>query len=239
MVRCKQLTRRALYKLLGGLKPDRWLTVYVRPTSFPGWLESIELVEHAEYLTSLVEMAYQVRKSETGAAIFWGPKKYIILPPFPIEVDQIITWLDPSYLRGLLERKYRLGIILLRVGAYSLGIFEGDRLILSKTGKRRILPRQRAGGMSAARYARIRDEQISQLYKQVIWELERRFPPHKLDWILLGGEKVALRRLIRSSKYLQQHASITLKRILAVRRPSHKALRAILREVFKSKVYTF
>src|SRR3712207_4367954 len=57
----------------------------------------------------------------TGFAVFWGPAaRMVVAPPFPIEVRSEATGYQTAPLRQLLERPRTLGVILVRLGGYSV-----------------------------------------------------------------------------------------------------------------------
>jgi peptide subunit release factor 1 (eRF1) len=49
-----------------------------------------------------------------------------------------------------------VGAILVRLGGYAVGVFDGERLVASKVGQRNVHGRHRAGGSSANRFRRRR-----------------------------------------------------------------------------------
>jgi len=223
-------------------KSGKWLSVYVRGTDWPAWLGELAMPEFVEYLEEIRTKAYRV-KSETGAVVFWEARqgKYLLCPPFPIERNQVKPYLELNLLYQLLEKEFTLGVVLVRHGAYALGIFKGDELLTSKVGRRYVLARHRKGGMSAARFARIRKEQIKKFYEEVVKELENKFKAYEnlIEWIVLGGDKIACKALTKRCSFLRRHVERILPRILWVRQPNRKSLEGILQEVWKFKVYTW
>ena len=53
----------------------------------------------------------------------------------------------------------RVGVLLVRLGGYAAGVFEGTTLVSSKVGSRQVHGRSAAGGQSQQRFARRRDGQ--------------------------------------------------------------------------------
>ncbi len=76
-------------------------------------------------------------------------------PPLPV---------DPAAADGglvahaLAER--RVGVLLVRLGGYAAGVFDGTRLVASKVGSRQVHGRSAAGGWSQQRFARRREGQV-------------------------------------------------------------------------------
>ena len=54
----------------------------------------------------------------------------------------------------------RVGVLLVRLGGYAAGVFDGDRLVASKVGSRQVHGRSAAGGRSQQRFARRREGQV-------------------------------------------------------------------------------
>ena len=62
-------------------------------------------------------------------------------------------------LTGHVLRERRVGVLLVRLGGYACGVFDGDRLADAKVGARLVHGRSAAGGQSQRRFARRRDGQ--------------------------------------------------------------------------------
>src|SRR3954469_19528671 len=54
----------------------------------------------------------------------------------------------------------RVGVLLVRLGGYAAGVFEGRELVASKVGSRQVHGRSAAGGQSQQRFARRREGQV-------------------------------------------------------------------------------
>ena len=167
-VRDTWLSKRRLESLLDTLDavpPLEALTLSLTPGAS---LESVNLVEpqHIQWLDEIRAFASdRLAASETGAVVFWSdPLQLLVLPPFPMTNSSKSTGLDTSPLRALMQRAFTLGVVLLRLGRYSVGVFKGDVLLTSKTDTRYVKGRHSAGGTSQRRFARIRQKQIYELF---------------------------------------------------------------------------
>ena len=101
-----------------------------------------------------------------GSVAPTAPEPYLaIAPPFPLtgfgEFPGVTGF---SKLSDLLKYPWTVAIVLLRLGRYSFGIAEDERLTVHKTGSRYVKNRQRKGGQSASRFVRNREKAIQQLY---------------------------------------------------------------------------
>jgi hypothetical protein len=239
VIRRQELTPRRLEALLADLEacPADWLTVYLPPGSRPSAEEEIA-PSQAAWLGEIDALAREL-DSETGAVFFWSEaRRVVVLPPFPLREARCRAGCDPLPLRSLLSQPRRVGVVLLRLGHYALGLFEGKRLVDSKTGKRFVKGRHRAGGQSAQRFVRIREKQIREMFDKACEAVQARFEPveRELDHVFLGGDRYTLGAFLKRCPYLRRLEDRTMKRLLPVARPGQAALEAIPREIFKSQV---
>ncbi len=180
--------------------------------------------------------------SETGAILFWSPAEaHLILPPFPVESAMSYLGWNTEPLCDLLERPCSIGVLLLRLGGYTIGVFEGERLVISKTGTRFVKGRHRKGGSSSGRFARRREEQAKELYDKVCQVLAEKIEqyPGQLDHFIMGGHRLTLASFRKRCDYLERFEDFTLSRVLEVERPSLEALQNLPRLLYMSRVLEF
>jgi len=80
-------------------------------------------------------IAEVITGSGMGVALFSSLQRtYLVLPPFPIAEEYITDGYDVKLLQALLSHDFLIAVVLVRLGAYSLGICRGTKLIDSKTG---------------------------------------------------------------------------------------------------------
>jgi len=235
------MTRGRLERWLAELEPPEGerVALYVRPGHLFSYLESIGH-EYGGWLQEMKGLPASLAESETGLVLFWSDdRKYVLLPPFPVDLDQFFPAWDASYLRTLLDKKYLLGVVLLRLGGYSVGVFEGDRLLTSKTGTRFVKGRHRAGGQSQRRFERRREEQTRELFDKACSVVATKFADYekRLDYVFLGGDKRTLRSFLKRCEYLQGLAGKTLARVLNVGKPRYEALCNAPTQIWKTRVF--
>ena len=237
--------RRLLDEIDGGDGQIR--TLYLRPSGV-GASPSLNLSSGGRETESptlrdwIREVLNAVPESETGAAIFWNDDKaWVVLPPFPIEEDRFADGKDVSDLEEVFERNVTVGVVLLRMGRYAIGVVRGGELLASKTDTRHVKNRHRAGGSSQRRFMRSRDRLIRELYDEACSVTRRIFEPHldTIDCVLTGGERQTINGFLKRCVFLEKSDLPVMKRLLAVERPNHKALQSIHREVWKSRVLVF
>jgi len=235
------MTRSRLERWLAELEQPEGerVALYVKPGHLFPYLES---VAHAcgNWLQEIRGLPASLAESETGLVLFWSDdRKYVLLPPFPVDSNRFLPVWDASYLRTLLDKKYLLGVVLLRLGGYSVGVFEGDRLLTSKTGTRFVKGRHRAGGQSQRRFERRREEQTRELFDKACSVVATKFVDYekRLDYVFLGGDKRTLRFFLKRCEYLQGLAGKTLARVLNVGKPRYEALCNAPSQIWKTRVF--
>lgn len=104
----------------------------------------------------------------------------------------------------------RVGVLLVRLGGFAVGVFEGTRLVESKVGSRQVHGRSAAGGWSQQRFARRREGQVKVALAAAADLAATMLVPaaRSLDAVVLGGDRrsvetvladprlAALRRLV-------------------------------------------
>jgi hypothetical protein len=88
----------------------------------------------------------------------------------------------------------RVGVLLVRLGGYACGVFDGDALVASKVGSRPVHGRSAAGGQSQQRFARRREGQARVALQAAADTAARVLAPHapSLQAVVVGGERTAV-----------------------------------------------
>ncbi len=181
-----------------------------------------------------------VRASETGAALFLSPDAgYLVLPPFPVvEASAHCGW-EPGPLRHLLAQSRLVGVVLLRLGRYAVGVYRGRTLVTSKTDTRQVHGRHRAGGSSQRRFERRREKQARELFDEACRVVGAQLGPYEreLEHVFLGGEAHTLRAFRERCRALEALSDRVRGRVLPVREPNRKALEGLPETLWESQVY--
>ncbi|MGH3776039.1 MAG: acVLRF1 family peptidyl-tRNA hydrolase [Pseudonocardiaceae bacterium] len=90
-----------------------------------------------------------------------------------------------------------IGLLLVRLGGYSVGIARAGVVLTSSTGSRQVHGRSAAGGQSQQRFARRREGQARVALRAAADTAARVLLPRaaELDAVVLGGDTAALRSL--------------------------------------------
>ena len=120
-----------------------------------------------------------------------------------------------------------VGVLLVRLGGYAAGVFNGKRLVDSKVGQRPVHGRNSAGGQSQKRYERRRDGQ-SRVAHDAAADAGAGVLLHHfedLDAVVLGGDRFALAAVLEDPR-LRKLSRLTTERVLDVPDPRLAVLRA-------------
>jgi hypothetical protein len=214
-------------------------TLYLPPHLSPAKLENAikGLGESPDVSTQLTKIAI---KSKTGAAFFWSKqRKLLIIPPFPLLEELSIDFISVEYLHKLLSHDYLIAMVLIRLGAYAISIYRGDKRLSSKVGTGLIHGRHRQGGSSARRFERHRDKQIEYFMTRVCQHARKQIEPYvkSLDYIVYGGAQTTMVLLQKQCRLLSKLGTPTLPPLLDIREPRQAVLDSALRRVWSSTVY--
>ncbi|MGV9168878.1 MAG: peptide chain release factor aRF-1 [Promethearchaeia archaeon] len=149
---------------------------------------------------------------ENGMAFFFGIKREggtekeireIVVPPSPISKFDYICGREfvVDELEELTEPKSLVVIVLIEGGQVVVGYLRGNHIELVREEDYYIIGKTRAGGQSAMRYQRIRDEKMMEFYKHVgdllndmlLNELE------SVDAIIVGGNTIRAQEFLEKS----------------------------------------
>jgi hypothetical protein len=134
---------------------------------------------------------------------------------------------DPvlAALHAHVARPRRIGVVLVRLGGYSVGIAVSGAVEASTTGTRPVHGRTRKGGSSSGRFARRRDNQARVALDAAADAVARFLLPvaDTLDAVVLGGDAAALDEL-RADRRLAALLARAEPRVLDVPEPRRAVL---------------
>jgi len=175
----------------------------------------------------LLDLGSKVMESDTGLAGFRLENRGLVIsPPFPLPESQFTKDWDTGPLRKLLHTDHTIGVVLLRLGRFSVAVYQGQKLVSSKTDARYVKGRHSAGGTSQQRFVRIREGQIQRLYDKACLAVQNQFGPYldRLEYILLGGESQTVIGFMKACPHMTRFKGNVLGRRLNVRDPKRDTL---------------
>lgn len=195
-----------------------------------------ELSEDETVPSDLAEMA---SCSKTAAILFWGPyRKLLVSPPFPVMEKHLSKKYDVGPFRSLLQSDFKLALVMVRLGAYAIGVYQGEGFLNGKVGTGLIHARHKKGGSSQSRFGRRRENQIEHFLDRVCEHVGAQLGPHlrELNYIVYGGSRTAIISLQKRCPLLSQFDNRTLPPLFDIPKPDRAALEAGINQVWSSSV---
>lgn len=183
----------------------RWVTV--PPERLERWLDGFAQ-RHGTVVTTIAPEEVALSAADGATAVCEVP-----FPP----------------LRGSLVEHVaadrRVGVLLVRLGGYAAGVFEGRTLVASKVGSRQVHGRSAAGGQSQQRFARRREGQVRVALGAAADNVVRVLLPEagRLDALVLGGDRTAVDEVL-TDRRLAPLLPLVTGRLLDVPDPRLKVL---------------
>jgi hypothetical protein len=176
-----------------------------------------------------------------GTARFELPGETVVVrPPFGLEVEGGWDVIRVGPLLEAIAEDHLVGVLLVRLGGFAAGVFEGESLVASKVGTRNVHGRHRAGGSSANRFRRRREGQARVLIEAAAENGLRVLAPYRgrLRAVALGGDRTAIRDTLAANRELAALAAETTPRFLTVADPRRDVLERAIRDVYAVEVST-
>jgi len=183
-------------------------------------------------------LAEKAASSRTGSSLFWGLVKRLVLPPFPVKDSAIFPGYNTGPLTSLLEQDRYIALVLVRLGAYALGVCRGETLLTSKVGTGLVHGRHKKGGSSQQRFQRHREKQIEQFLVRVCERVQEHLGPYldSVDYVVYGGAWTTIELLQKQCPSLQRLEDRTLPPLLDTPTPKQAVLEAAVRRIWSSHI---
>jgi hypothetical protein len=161
-----------------------------------------------------------------------------VRPPFGLAHagEYEVVRLEPLF--EALAADHVVAALLVRLGGYAVGVFEGERLVASKVGSRFVKGRHKKGGSSSGRFRRRREEQARELIEEAGEVAARVLEPWRdqVQFVALGGDRTAVDRLLAASPELGWLSERTLPRFFTVRDPRQAVLDRLPYELYAAEL---
>ena len=141
----------------------------------------------------------------------------------------------------MLKHDWRLGLILIRLGHYAIGLFKGEQLLDSKAGTGLVHARHSKGGSSSQRFARHREKQIETFFTRIEGHARELIEPHirEIEYVLYGGTRDTLLTMWRQCAFFQSLEGKVVNRLLTEREPKRSSFGEAVKQAYSSTVYDF
>jgi hypothetical protein len=184
------------------------------------------------------QLVSAAQSSSTGACLFSGDALTLVMPPFPIKERATFSGCEIGTLNSMLEQDAVIAIILVRLGAYAVGVCRGERLLASKVGTGLVHSRQRQGGSSSQRFRRRREKQIEQFLIRVCERVDEHVGSRleQISFVTYGGAWTTIDLLKKRCPILSQLGDRELPPLLDITDPRQAVLDAAVKRVWSSHI---
>lgn len=157
----------------------------VSPERLAGWLDRFA-AGHGPVTSTVDSGAVTVTAAD-------GTVAELMVPFPPLRGGDLIA-------HALVPR--RVGVLLVRLGGYAAGVFDGTKLVTSKVGSRQVHGRSAAGGQSQQRFARRREGQVRVALGVAADTAANILLPavSTLDAVVLGGDRRAADEVLEDQR---------------------------------------
>ena len=182
-------------------------------------------------LEPLAGLAGRTIYADGAARIETADETITVRPPFGLAHARVYETVELGPLFEALFEDHVVGALLVRLGGYAVGVFEGERLVASKVGSRFVKGRHKKGGSSANRFRRRREEQERALLEAAAETAERILDPYRdrVEHVALGGDRAAAARVVERLPWLEEKA---LPRFFTVPDPRQRELERLPYELY-------
>jgi len=208
-------------------------TVDVAPARLSGWVSGFAS-RHGEFKLRIVDEVVTLTAADGSTAVLEPP-----FPPMPAGWADNACATDPiAALVAHAVAPRVIGLLLVRLGGYAAGTFDGGEMTASKVGSRQVHGRSAAGGWSQQRFARRREGQVRVALDAAVEAAVRVIVPalpgssgtsrpsgsSGLCCVVTGGDRQALRSVLADSR-LSGLKPLLAPRVLDVPDPKARVLR--------------
>jgi hypothetical protein len=212
------------------------VSAYIPPGLSVAGIE--ELVVNTGVTALPDEIIQAASDSKSGAALFLGSqRRCLVVPPFPLKEKVVFSGTVTEPLRLVLAEDFTIGLVLVHLGTYAVGVCQGEKLVSSKVGTGLVHGRHRKGGSSQQRFQRRRENQARDFLVRVCGHAREHLKPYEksLDYILYGGPRQTVLLLRKECPFLQTFEDRTLP-VMDVPALRQKVLEAAVSRVWSSRV---
>src|ERR687888_1811943 len=174
------------------------------------------------------------------ATIELSDETVIIRPPFGLAHEARYETVHLRPLFAALAADHLVAALLVRIGGYAVGVFDGERIVTAKVGARFVKSRHKNGGSSANRFRRRRQEQARALIEEAAATAVPLLEPwrDRVEFVGLGGSRAAISQLLEGSPQLRWLSDRALERFFTVPDPRRRVLERLPYDLYSAKLIT-
>jgi peptide subunit release factor 1 (eRF1) len=139
-----------------------------------------------------------------------------------------------------LAENHLVAALLVRLGGYAVGVFDGETLVASKVGSRFVKGRHKKGGRSSNRFRRRREEQARVLVEEAARVAVTVLGPwrDRVEFAALGGDRTAIEAVLAAQPELAWLRDRALERFFTVPEPRLRVLERLPYDLYAAEVGT-
>ena len=164
----------------------------------------------------------------------------VVRPPFGLAHEREYPVVRVGPLLEELAENHLIAALLVRLGGYAVGVFDGETLVASKVGSRFVKGRHKKGGSSSNRFRRRREEQARALVEEAARVAVTVLGPwrDRVEFAALGGDRTAIEAVLAAEPGLSWLRERALQRFFTVPEPRLRVLEALPYELYAAEVGT-
>ena len=169
-----------------------------------------------------------------------GEETLVVRPPFGLAHEGEYDRVELGPLLEALDADHVVAALLVRLGGYAVGVFEGERLVASKVGTRFVKGRHKKGGSSANRFRRRREQQARELVEAAAETAVRVLEPYRerVEFAALGGDRRAVDEVLAAEPRLAWLEERALPRFFTTRDPRQRELDRLPYDLYAAELET-
>jgi hypothetical protein len=176
---------------------------------------------------------------EAGSVRIELPEETLtVRPAFVLEHEGSYQTVELWPLFEALAEDHVVAALLVRLGGFAVGVFEGERLVASKVGSRFVKGRHKKGGSSANRFRRRREKQARELVEAAAATALQVLEPwrERVEFAALGGDRRAVDEVLAAEPRLGWLAERTLPRFFTTDDPRLRELERLPYELYSAEM---
>jgi hypothetical protein len=192
----------------------------------------------AKRLAELEGTPGAARYADGSARLELPDETLVVTPPFGLDHEAEYDRVVVGPLLGALAEDHVVAVLLVRLGGFAVGVFDGEQLATSKVGSRFVKGRHKKGGSSANRFRRRREGQERELVDEAAAQAARVLEPWRLrvERVALGGDREAVRRVLAARPDLAWIEPLALERFFTVAEPRRRVLDELPYQLYAAQV---
>ncbi|HEV8251254.1 MAG TPA: acVLRF1 family peptidyl-tRNA hydrolase [Gaiellaceae bacterium] len=169
-----------------------------------------------------------------------GGETLVVRPQFRLAHEGEYPMVRVAPLLDELAADHLVAVLLVRLGGYAVGVFDGETLVASKVGSRFVKGRHKKGGRSSNRFRRRREEQARVLVEEAARVAATVLGPwrDRVEFAALGGDRTAIEAVLAAEPELAWVRERALERFFTVPEPRQRVLERLPYDLYAAEVGT-